>query len=346
MTLNSPVGDISSGNNSDRLEEIIHGIFEEQERLHLLKELNKKGLCTRDILSFIVNQADLRTCLKSFDQATTREAMKSKISDCRGMLKLKQEEKARTVKKYLEEAGGHGFKLRKKIKSIRKKLAPLRESRQRKNEKKILHLKKIIRELKMKYTARKEIDKEKFKPTMVPERLKEYTDLCVFKRPKDLPAKQDLTGPFICHPDIKLSRNEYKLLSRDPKFSTMRKCNKTDICVEVERSLCKHRYNQHGENVKFNKRKKQKNGLNMKHNTEKEVNSDSVSKEEKLEQLWQEESHRYTYDPFQQTLKFTDRRPTDYKLNTRVIMLKPLKDDEEFLCETRKRKFLDTLKLT
>ena len=237
MTINSPVGDILSGNNSDRLEEIIHGIFEEQERLHLLQELNRKGLCTRDILSFIVNQADLRTCLKEFDETTTREAMNSKISDCRGMLKLKQMEKAKTVAKYLEETGGHRFKLRKKIKSIRKKLTPLRESRQRKNINKIQHLKKIIKELKMKYITSEETKKHRFKTTMVPERLKEYTDLCIFKRPKDLPAKQDLTGPFICHPGIKLSRNEYKLLSRDPNFSTMRKCSKTDFCVEVEKSL-------------------------------------------------------------------------------------------------------------
>ena len=76
-----PVDAFYTGDNTDSLQEKIHKVLEEQERLQLLKNLNKQGLCTRDILSFVVNQADLRTINKELDSITTSDAMKTKIKD-------------------------------------------------------------------------------------------------------------------------------------------------------------------------------------------------------------------------------------------------------------------------
>ena len=42
-----------------------------------------------------------------------------------------------------------------------------------------------------------------------------------------------------------------------------------------------------------------------------------------------------------EAFRFIVRRPTDYKLNTRINLPKPLTTDEEFQCEIRKRKYLD-----
>ena len=89
----------------------------------------------------------------------------------------------------------------------------------------------------------KRMKHNKSTPTKVPERLKEYADLPIFGTSKDLPVKQDPTGPFIAHPDIKLTEGESSLLSRDPKYSVMRRCDKLDFVTETERGLCKHRFN-------------------------------------------------------------------------------------------------------
>ena len=59
----------------------------------------------------------------------------------------------------------------------------------------------------------------------------------------------------------------------------------------------------------------------------------------RLEGLWAKEKHRYIYDPFTKELDFRFRRPTDYKLNKRVSLPKPLNDIDEFQCELKRRNY-------
>ena len=110
----------------------------------------------------------------------------------------------------------------------------------------------------------------------------------------------------------------------------MKKCTKIQFSTELERGLCKHRFNEHFERTK--RRKDKHNGLN-------------VGKQEDdrttLELLWEDEAHRYPYNPFLKELNFCWRRPTDYKLNTRITLPKPLSNDQEFGCELKKRAYFD-----
>ena len=85
-----PAGDTHSGDTCDDVEKILKDIVENKERLNLLHGLNKRGLCTRDILSFIVNQTELRSVNKHLDKSTAKRAMKSKIEDCKAALRVKQ----------------------------------------------------------------------------------------------------------------------------------------------------------------------------------------------------------------------------------------------------------------
>ena len=78
-------------------------------------------------------------------------------------------------------------------------------------------------------------------------------------------------------------------------------------------------------------------GANIYGNRDETARSQSEVWEKKLWNLWQQESHIHCYDPFLKTVDFASRRPTDYKLNTRIILPKPLNIDEEFYCESRKR---------
>ena len=46
--------------------------------------------------------------------------------------------------------------------------------------------------------------------------------------------------------------------------------------------------------------------------------------------------------PLKKTIDFSMRRPTDYKMNNRVKLPKPLDLDGEFQCETRRRLYQQT----
>ena len=61
-------------------------VMEEENRLHLLISLKKKGLSTRDVMAFIKNQADSRSVHKGLDKSIASKAMTSKIRDCRAVL--------------------------------------------------------------------------------------------------------------------------------------------------------------------------------------------------------------------------------------------------------------------
>ena len=55
--------------------------IQNESRLHLMKNLLEKGLCTRDIYSFACTQADLCVTTADLDISTVKCAMKMKIRD-------------------------------------------------------------------------------------------------------------------------------------------------------------------------------------------------------------------------------------------------------------------------
>ena len=345
MVRMNPVDDTYSGDIGDDLETAFTQVMEEQERLSLLKSLTKKGACTRDVLSFMKNQADTKTVFKELDEVIARRAMNLKVKDCKAVLITKKHKKTVTIKQCHEAIGKKGYKLRKAIKKVKQNLVESRKNRQSKNERKINHLQKQIEQLKEKYKSCKDVG---FNPTKVPDRLIEFKDLCIFKTPRDLPAKQVPVGPFLCNPHIKLDENEKKLLSRDPKYSTNTHCNKVTFNMELERGLGKHRYNEHGKKVMKKKDRTQifiavdPDGKNL--YTDDLTGPKPENMKNKLQEIWKKESHRYTFDPFENTLSFVQRRPTDYKLNTRVVLPKALDCDSEFACEIRKRAYQEAFR--
>ena len=333
MTSDGPVDAYYSGDISDRLNEDFDKVLKEHERLQLLKTLRRKGLCTRDVLSFVVNQANSRRVLKELDHSTSRSAMRIKIRDSKESLHQKKLQRSKSIKLYQEMVGGKGYKVRRTIKAIKSRHERMRSKKQSVYEKKIKHLQMQVEELKAKY---KHNDTD-FKSTVVPDRLKDFADIYIFKTPKDLPKKEKLKGPFICHRDIKLSKGEWQLLSRDPKFSTMEECDQMTFQSELEKGLCKHRYN---ENLNLKRNNKKKVTITCEGTSNFEgVNVKTDVKTDLLHDIWEQEEHRYPYNPFTCELDFSKRRPTDYKLNTRVSLPKPLDADGEFQCEIRRRAY-------
>ena len=147
------LGEAISGSIEERLEKVVHETFEEQDRLHLLKNLDKNGLATRDIISFISNQADLRRVNKHLDLPIASKAMKSKIKDSQQTLEMKRKIKSHTIKQFLSQTGGKKHKLRRILGGIRRKYERKAQQRCMKNERKIEHLQKQLDELKNRYDS-------------------------------------------------------------------------------------------------------------------------------------------------------------------------------------------------
>ena len=88
MTRSCPVGDNYATDKSGELYKSYLKVADEKQRLLMLRTLHKRGICTRDVLSFIVNQAELRSVDKKLDKPLARVAMKSKVHDANLSLRL------------------------------------------------------------------------------------------------------------------------------------------------------------------------------------------------------------------------------------------------------------------
>jgi len=268
---------------------------------------------------------------KGFDFKTADAAMLAKIKDAKAAT-YKQSERVKKVKtRILHTNGGRRFVLNKMIKKMKI------FTDKKKNKQWLRYEKKMYRceILQKTITGDTETQHREFIPTQVPSLLKQYEGLCIFGTPQNLPEKEEPLGPYICNTDIKLSLNEKKILSKTPKFSTITDIE--DICfmTETERMLSKQRYNENNKGLS----EKHSDGMCVEHNNTKSEKKDKHITEK---ELWESERHRYIYDPFSKEINFTERRATDYPLNKRIMLPRPMDANKEFECEVRRRKFLAT----
>ena len=338
----SSVGGDYAGSTREKLVQAQHKVNRDQSKVNILVELKNKGLCTRDIMNFIEGQGRIRIINKEWDATTARQAMTTKIKDSKQVLTRSKSLLVITKKQCLDTLEGNRFKLRKLCKSIKQDLKKEDSTRVEKDSKKMQHLQRQL------VSKKEHKNAPRHQPTRVPDRLSEYSSLPILRSAKEMPKPQALMGPFLCSPDIKLSRGEKQILSKDPKYSLMVKCNSTECTVETERMMSKHRYN---ENMN-RKNNSEVSGTLTKHlvedklceHLEANVNSKNSSDDsDLLKKTWEKELHRHIFNPFDKTLNFNKRRPTDYKLNTRVKLPKPLSEKEEFHCEMKRQQYSDTM---
>ena len=324
----------------ESLKDIHSKIIEEEERLDLLKSLQKRKICTRDIMAFVEQQGIKRSVNKAWDFGTSQRAMSSKIRDAKKSLHFNRRRKSMLKKEYIGLVNNRASKVKKLFRDIKKTIeSALNVKRKRKAYlEKIAHLQKVMGE--KIHVANPSASQA----TKVPERLKEYKDLPVFGTSKDLPAPQAPTGPFICDKGIKLTKQELTVLSKDPKFSLMEECTEDIFKLEMERSFAKNRFNNYqndtSNRVKIGAQLTEKGGREIEQH-KKIVHKDLATL--KKEQ-WAEVSHRYIYDPFLKSIDFSHRRPTDYKFNARIKLPKPMDSESEFTCELKRREYLKTYK--
>ena len=221
------------------IREILFSISSAKAREWLLKRMLSENLMTRDILSFVKNQAHLRLENKGLDVNTVKTSMKAKLVDVRKNKARLLCNLKRLKDKLLESLGGRTFKMRKTMMKLKKD--PLRawESKMKTYRQKIEHYKNKQKSLVIKKHFSKPTNKNN---CHIPQRLAAYDGLHVFRDPKDFPKKNKPLGPFICDAKIKLSEDELKILSKQPKFSIMGDKKRTDMLLESEKMLGKHRF--------------------------------------------------------------------------------------------------------
>ena len=301
-----------------------------------------RGIARRDVQSFVENQAELRKEFKLVDISTLRTSMVAKLKDTKLNLRSLQKKVVEIKKDLLLECNGKRHKFRRIVKNLRKDPEKLKENLINKYRTKIQHLSRVQKYNKAHWPK----PKAKSDPHS---RLQKYKDLTIFKSSESFPKPIKPLGPFICERNIKLSEDETRLLSKQPKFSVLENINDIDVLAEIERMLSKHRMNENSHKKKKEKEDNKKaiagGRLNDKAANETEIKKDKESlREEVIRELWDDNEERFIYNPIKKTINFTKARPTDYVLNKHIHLPKPLEIEEEINCEIRKKEFMKAFK--
>ena len=339
---------IISGKVSDVTETHLN-VMKNECRVWLFKTLLSHNLCTRDIYAFVLNQARLRVEDQHLDEKTMRSAMNTKLRDLKKSVCNAHRRRRKAEAVLLTALGGKAFKLLKHLKKIRQTVKKEREKLMDTYRQKIQHYKKTQRRGGDTIQEATEVGNSPpnnvVRPTIPPRYLGEFASLSVFGTAGDLPKPNKPLGPFICCRSIKLNRGEHDLLSKDPKFSLKQEPTELSFSTEIERMNSKHRYGASSKKTEMNI---QTMGMTSIKDQDKPYHDDRTDTLKKahdgrtdtLQKIFEENEQRFTFNPIEKTVKFTHKRPTDYKLNRHVKLPRPLSTDQEFECETRRRSYI------
>ena len=105
--------------NKGKLREKLFQITHAEARLWLFGQMLDRGLVTRDVQSFVQNQAYHRREIKQNDTATGKVAMRAKYEDTKKHLNTLQEELSHIRKDLLTDLNNKKYRLKKITKSLR-----------------------------------------------------------------------------------------------------------------------------------------------------------------------------------------------------------------------------------
>ena len=333
------------------LEETMNAIMLNELRIWLLRSLMSECLVTRDIFYFAMNQADLRITNKKLDRITMKHAMFSKIRDARQTLKTQCKRRDTHINNIREKLGGDNFRLKSWLNKLKKPINKERQKKRKKYEAKIEHYKQS-QGLQMEDSQK--ADSKRRKETIVPYGLRAYSDISILRTPGKLPQPERPVGPFIGDKKLIFSDEERQILNRDPKYSLMYEVDDMNFQIELEKMLALQTYRD------FKKRQVEKNiplSTQLKNTmedikTNNETDGETVTNKkpqmtgekdirmEELKKAWHEIKDNHIFDPIVNRINFNNVKPTDYKHNKSIILPKPMKQEQEFEAEWRRREYL------
>ena len=197
----------------------------------LFTSLLNKNISTRDIYFFIKKQADLRKVNKGLDRPLSRKAMRSKLNDACAFSVRQRRLVNQLKKKLLLATGNMRFKHRRIIKELRVKLDKEKRLQIQKDELKIKRYVELQAELEKDVQAKK---------LRLPASLTDYSDLKAFNT--DVSKPPEMEPPVVYDPSIDLSPDELSVLAKGPKFAVRQKLVEENFRVELEKMVCKEKY--------------------------------------------------------------------------------------------------------
>ena len=203
-------------------------IVEEESNIALFNEMIRKGLSTNNVRQFALKQAAQCRVKRQTSPKLLKIAMKLKKIDALAHVKRLRQTKHRIKKLLL--IGGED-KVRKRIDTINRRASIYKSwLRQEKKQK--------IDFIQNKHSA--EDAENKSIKSCHPKVRHLLKNLDVFNKQVD---QEPPLGPLICHPDIKLTKNEMSVLSKGPKYMIRREVDVDEFKLEVEKCIAKQNYN-------------------------------------------------------------------------------------------------------
>ena len=318
-----------------KLKETYKRLAETEANIYVFKTLLSLNLATNDITNFVKKQTIHKRVIVRPDLRVQKTAMKSKIADAiafAGRLrKLRDSLKKKVSRKYADRKS----KGRRVLESLLKVYRQFKESEIEDAKSKIDHIvnkEKIQKSLKVAPSGTESL----------------LSGVNVFSKDQQKVKPEDLAPPFICHKDIKLYKNELKVLSRGPKFMVREEIDEELFEVEMEKMIAKKKYDS-AFNVKieddcavtavacehpnqFEGKPESRTAAEMEGKNIKGFGPNAS----KNEILWEENCPKMVYNLKNKSLDFGNMQATMYKYNKRIFTPEPECPENEISHELRR----------
>ena len=286
-------------------------------RLELLKCLKREGLGVAQVEIQAQREAKINILSEKF-----------KYKRNVGLIRSKMEVRIKDAYQDLREISWTVSQMKKRLhRTLRKKeslkqnifnqieseMNILKIKLQKKNDKKVKHLKKKFGD---------KFDEDTKYP--VPDHLKLFSNIKLYsgqlKETRDVKVDIDVIG------DVTLSEEELQVLRLPPNFAVLGKLTEEDFVHETEMSMTK---------VRWEKKKR----------LEEKLDEPIEVSEEEQEKIDEEEAKsRQIFDPIEKIIDMRKKRVTDMKENSRIYLPKPLPAIEEAKIAIRRETFENVFK--
>ena len=203
-----------------------------ESNINFFTRLLRLNISTRDIYSFVKTQASLRKVHKGLNRPMSRVAMRAKLNDACAFAMRQRRIVNKTKRDLLAATGNRKHRCRKIIKQIRTKLDKEKFAQREIDDKKVQRYAHLQSEM---------IKTQNSVKKPIPASIQEFQGLKAFNKPESTPESHD--PPMIYDKSIVLSKEELDVLSLGPKFAVRQSLMLENFKCELEKSICKQKYN-------------------------------------------------------------------------------------------------------
>ena len=196
--------------------------------------LLKKNIATRDIFYFVQKQAHLRKVHRDLDKPLTRAAVRSKLNDACSFAFRQKRVVSRLKQEVLLATGNKRYTQKKILKQVRTLIREEKLLQSQNDAKKLSRYEKLQSQMMSESSS-----SDSF---VIPASIDQFKSLKVFGPQQEFDFVPE--PPMIYDESISLSENERLILSKGPKFAVRQQLMAETFKVEVEKMICKQKFNE------------------------------------------------------------------------------------------------------